>query len=419
MKNLFLLFAATGLLMASCTQNETDGFNSQNPDAIKFSAATSRASISNLATLEGDSDGFTVYGISQGASAWYTNIDGNNNYRYSSGSWGWAGTAAKWPTSAADYPMVFYAVYPQSSSGVMTVTATDPATSPLTGTVTIPSAASLQRDILAAKATATAKPAGGILPLTFKHILSKVNFGIIAGDGFTVNIQKASVVNAKMTGTYDFVAEGWSTPTGPRTFDYFKNTSANFTTTGTSSEDTAVPFYTGNHGYHLMLMPQTTSAWDKTISGLTYGAYIEVIYRIKNASGDYIGYEDANNFLSDHSESYTDGSNTWGSPLYTGIATGNNPYGSNPLYVRVGFPLEITWVPGKGYTYNICLGTAGSTNGYYVDETYYDKDGTDTGIQILGPDDKPVKPGDPIMDGTINFLVKVTEWDDQAATAVQ
>ena len=105
--------------------------------------------------------------------------------------------------------------------------------------------------------------------------------------------------------------------------------------------------------------------------------------------------------------------------MYSGITGGSLPYGNRPFYVRVGFPLEVNWVPGKGYTYNICLGTADSTNGYYVDDSYYDEDGFYTGVPIIGADGNPVEKGDPVMDGTINFLVKVTEWDDQAATAVQ
>ncbi len=418
MKKIFLMVATIGLVMASCTQNETDGFNSQNPDVVKFGAATSRASIANLSTLENDADGFSVYAIANGATDWYSGIDGSTNYRYSSGSWGWPGTPPKWPTTSSSYPMTFYAVYPPRGTYIAMVVSSDPAIPEIKAGVGIQKDVSAQKDILVAKATAGAKPTGGILPLTFQHILSKVDLGIIAGYSTKVNVQKIGIMNVKDSGEYNFES-GWSNLSGKSSYEYFKDYATNFTTAGSSeAEDTAVPFYAGNHSYHQMLMPQTTSAWDKTAAGLSTGAYIEVFYRIKNGDGDYIGYREATKYAEDH-PGYIDGTYKWGDPMYSGITGGSLPYGNRPFYVRVGFPLEVNWVPGKGYTYNICLGTADSTNGYYVDDSYYDEDGFYTGVPIIGADGNPVEKGDPVMDGTINFLVKVTEWDDQAATAVQ
>ena len=112
MKKLSICLAAAALVLASCAKDEVMQVNSQSPDVIGFSSGTSRAAINDLAALQGASAGFKVYGQTNSATVWYTNVDGTNNYAYSSPTWGWAGTAALWPTVASDYPMDFYAMYP-------------------------------------------------------------------------------------------------------------------------------------------------------------------------------------------------------------------------------------------------------------------------------------------------------------------
>ncbi len=171
-----------------------------------------------------------------------------------------------------------------------------------------------------------------------------------------------------------------------------------------------------------MLMPQSAAtgapaAWDLTETTLGTNAYIEVIYRITEGTANYIGYTNAVAYLTDY-PAFVNGSTTWGS--WTRLGEGGGTEYNGALFIKVGFQLTVNWTPGKGYTYNICLGTADSTNGHYTDTTYYDQDGNDTGIPVIGPDGEPVEQGDPVTSGIINFLISVTNWDDSpTATPLQ
>lgn len=418
MRKIFMTLAAAVFILASCSETEMTESNSQSPDAIKLSVNTTRAGISTIDALQ-NATGFTVFGTTSGVTgAWYANVAGNN-YGYSSGAWGWVGTAAQWPTTATDYPMTFYAYHPATGTGGLTVSNT--AATTISGAVVIPAAAADQKDLLAAKAIANAKPTGGILPMTFEHITSKINFGIIAGDDTDVNVQFLGINTFKNSATYNYIGESWGTASGSTNYDYWNSTTSPKATfvPATKDETTANPIYTGTHSNHLMLIPQTTTAWAPATNPtpLASESYIQVIYRLSNAGGE-IGYGDATDYL-DNNEGYVDGTHTWGTPAYTGIEEGANAYGAKPFYIRVGFPVAANWAKGKGYTYNLCLGTSGSTNGYYLDDTYYDEDGIDTGIPIKKPDGTPVEPGDPVTDGTINFLLNVTNWDDQTPIDIE
>ena len=416
MKKFVLGLAAMALIFASCSKDEVTGVNDQNPDVIGFFSSTSRATINNLAALQSDASGFKVFGTSGSSpSAWYANVAGSN-YGFASSAWGWKTTNATWPTVVADYPMNFYAMYPATHASVV-LSSTYPTVS---GAVTIPAAASAQADLLAATASTTTKPGDGKLALTFKHILSKVNFGIIAGYEKSVIVQTIGVKNVSSKGTYNYVTGAWSAIGTDAAFDYFRNTTTPFNVTGSDAAETAAtPIYTGGAAAsaNLMLMPQTHTTWNKSTT--VANSYVELIYRL-TATGlpNSIGYTNATNYLTDYT-GYVDGTDTWGS--YTGISTGGTPYGAKPLFIKVGFPMDatsFTWASGKGYTYNIGLGTLGSCNGFYTDDTYYDENGDDTGIPIIGPDGTPVEPGDPVSDDILHFLVNVTDWDDTTAPVV-
>ncbi len=412
MKKLFVTLAAAALVMTGCSKNEIETYDVPNPDHIGFTSSTSRASIADLTTLQGDEDGFRVYGTTDDeTTAWYTNVDGNNNYVYN-GSWSWAGTAALWPTTDASYPMNFYAMYP--AAGAPNAEAIDV----LTREVTIAAAAADQVDMLAAKAYTATKPASGHLNLTFNHILSKVNFGIIAGHEMEVEVQSVAIDNANSKNTYDYIAQAWGTTTSTLAdYVYYSEFDEPFKATGIASEDEVAPLYTETpHSNHLMLMPQSNTsaapeAWDYTTTTLETQSYIEVIYRIVDTTPgeDYIGYTAGADYLTDYPNYVND--ITWGD-YEGGLGTDDDTHYNGALYIRVGFPLTLAWEPGKGYTYNICLGTADSTNGYYIEDTYYDNKGVNTGIPIVGPDGEDVEPGDPVTNGIINFIVDVNDWDD-------
>ena len=432
MKKIFVTLAVAGLMLTGCTKNETVDYGVSNPDVIAFSSFTSRAPINKLETLMNDEGGFKVYGVTNGGQEWHTNVDGTNNYAYAESNWGWKNTPAEWSMNDNDYPMTFYAMYPAVVPGNVDAPST------LTTSVTILATASTQVDMLAAKASAPSKPASGKLSMTFDHILSKVNLGVIPGHSMKPEILLVKINNVNNNNTYNYVSHAWgSASTGAADYVYFQIASAAgetpatlpFTVTGGTDEDVAFPIYTGTaaDAAHLMLMPQAQgtgapAAWDFTVGTggtLETNAFIEVIYRITDVTTpatptDYIGFTNASSYIYDGYPNNI----TWDD--YTnGLGDGTNNTYNGAFYIRVGFPVTVNWLEGKGYIYNICLGTADSTNGYYIDNTYYDEEGNDTGVPILSHGD-PVVNGDPVTSGVINFLLEVNNWDDNpAATPLQ
>ena len=431
MKKIFVILAAAGLMLAGCTKNVTEGYDGHDPNVIGFSSSTTRASIYTLSTLTGDANGFKVFGrIANMDNAWYTNVGGTNNYAYTSASstWGWKVADAVWPTTEASYPMTFYAMYPVKNLSTETVAV-------LSDNIEIAATAAQQVDMLSAKNSAAGKPSSGQISLAFQHILSKVNFGVIAGHEMTAELRSLAIRNVHKKSTYNYISQEWSGTTADATgYDYYivADDAAPFNATGDIDEDIPVAINTGNdHSNHLMLMPQATgtggtgapAAWDKTSATIASGAYIEVVYRITDgASGsdeNYVGYAAGAKYLTDYPAFATGGGNIGWGETYTGLGTGGGTLYDGALYVKVGFPVTLNWEAGKGYTYNICLGTANSSNGYYIDDFYYDDEGVKTNVPIIGPDGEPVDPGDPVTDGIINFLIRVTPWGDDTTTALQ
>ena len=420
----FLMFTATAsIVMVSCSKSEVTKFNVQNPDVIGFSLTTSRAPINTLLTVQSNSAGFEVYATNPGsitATSWYTGVDGTENYGYgtSGTNWGWIASGnPTWPTSAVGYPMSFYAMYP--SDGVAPYTYPN-----IQRVITIAALATNQVDHLAARAIGVAgKPSDGRLSMTFNHILSKIDFGIVAGHAKTVILQESGVQNVHSVATYDYVTGLWGSTGTDTDYEYYKNLMTPIQFTGTdTNEATPVPIYTAGHSNHLMLMPQTAHiTWDPTgiivANTVTAGSFASLTYRLTNAADDEIGYTNAGDYEVDY-PGYLTGISWPGWSTYTALGSGTDEY-NDALFIKVGFPLaaaNFTWALGKGYTYNIGLGTNGSCNGYYTADTYFDKDGNDTGIPVIGSDGTKVDIGDPVTDGIIHFKVTVTNWDDLAAS---
>lgn len=402
MKNLAVCLATCGLIFASCSNNdvfeENNDIHSQ--DNINFSANTTRASINGLDQVKG---GFKVFATKTGPSSWYINGD---TYEFKDGSWNWpfvsSQTEYKWPTVAGEYPMNFYAFYPQKATGFTPSTNT---IGTVTANITIQSDPATQTDFLAANyKNVTTKPASGKLNLMFKHITSKINFSVIAGTGANVFVQQLHMQNVGNTGTFSYNDLIWkpftTSEVGTGKYKYFPTEVVPSTTTAlptftpaTANETDKNPVYGADpHSHNLMLRPQTeTKTWTNTkpnpvVEVITPdGAYIESVYRIE-ANGDVnaVGYKSA----VDHPD-YQTGS-------YSG-----------PLFIKVGFPLgaSLTWDQGKGYMYSLMLGTAAGTGGIIIDDNYYDDKGKRTDLTI-----KDKEPGDPVNDGNIHFNVDVTEW---------
>jgi hypothetical protein len=414
---LLFIESLVGMLPTSCAVDKITEEVVSHPDYIGFSSTTTRASGVDLSTMQNDVSGFRVYATGGSYPLdWYSDvdhnrIDGTNNYRYSFNQWVFD-NPVKWSSAASNYPMSFYAYYPLLPAG-LSVTGNFVSGVELTGDYTVQGVGS-QVDLLAAKATAASKPASGKLTLTFNHILSKINFGIIAGTGTAPVIQSLQVVNVGDKRTYDFAGANWvSTPqavTGNASYYYFGAPGGAVIATFTPpvrDESTANPISTGIHNKHLMLMPQTSASW-KPQSGTapvaTSGGYISMTYRMSTGNGTNgignpreVGFADAKQ----HPDYATSG----------GGITG-------PLYVKAGFPLpatagNFTWEKGRSYLYNIVLGAHGSCNGYILDENYYDEKGERTNLKLVEVGNENKKIGDKLQDGVIHVILDVDNWDNQ------
>lgn len=399
MKKITLGLSLLGLIFAGCSNQEDPGNNTEtNPKVINFAASTSRASVNKLTQVE---SGFPVYAMKGDApSTWYISGD---TYLKSAGVWGWQTVAANhnWPTTTSGYPMNFYAFYPAIATGFTPSTATAGA---LTAAVVVQTSRTSQTDYLATKyEDVQSKPGSGALNLSFKHIMTKIDMGIIPGTGATVYVNQLGIKNVASQGTYDYVAQSWSvTNTYTDTYDYISGNDAVFVA---STSNTPNPVYTGEHSNHLMLMPQasTPSFKPSTPSAAPSNGYISCLYRIETVDNvNSVGFKNATS----HPAYATSGS------TYTG-----------PLYIKVAFPLSttplaspvFTWEAGKGYTYNIKLGTPDASGGYLDDGKYYDDNGNPTNLDVV-PGNK--QPGDPISSGIINFEVVVEDWNEQTPSEI-
>ncbi len=408
MKQKHLLIAAAALAFASCSKEEAptvgapEAFNTK---AISFSSNTTRASVVDLAALEADATGFKVYATdAKTPNVWYADADSETidgeNYKYNTGVWAWTSITPLWPTDIAQYPMNFLAIYPAA-------TTTNETVGDLMSDITIKSDPAAQMDIMTASASAASKPSDGKLALCFKHILSRINFNVVAGKDVDVELQRIAVDNVGDNGTYSLQDAAWDeAPTvfaSKYTYQELDGVDK-FTTTGTDAAEKAGAFV-GSTDDYLMLMPQSGApAWVpatwKTIADPNNmeGAYIEVIYRFDSTSNSemrvgYASYADHPSYIADPDNTKFD------------------KYEADPtaLYVRVAYPLTATWEIGKAYSYNIALGTANATNGYLIDDVYYDKNGEPTDFEV---DIDGVEPGDPISSNEINFTVTICkDWE--------
>jgi len=450
-KPIFGIAAIAALMLAGCAKNEVNSVNVPNTDAIHLTTNTSRAAINYLDNMQGDPAGFKCYCTSNGD--WYSDgantLDGSIPHICGSTTtdiWDFA-PQVKWPTNAGDYPLNFYAWYPFAPAGLMdnssapavtfdfevleSVDANDPDPTIISRAV-VPTT---QVDLLSGKSFTNAKPASANLSMTFNHILSKINFGIIADEGYTAYVQSVGVANVAKTGTYDVVSQGNWTGASISDFAYsysyyngalgaiaqeFAGQAGNAPSNAAS---VAVPFYANpsTNSNHLMLMPQdpTSNMWtlpgapiDPDPSGAPKTkTYIYLFYRCETTSPsfstpnpNFIGYADA----SQH-------------PDYAGIDAAHAGY-TGPLFVKVGYPYTGAWNKGYGYIYNIEL--PGTSGGYLIDENFYDENGDPTNLEV-GP--TPEDPGghypdvpQPILnnDEYIHLIPVVTGWDDTTVIPV-
>jgi hypothetical protein len=91
-----------------------------------------------------------------------------------------------------------------------------------------------------------------------------------------------------------------------------------------------------------------------------------------------------------------------------------NVTATDPLFLKVGFPLKDPWEAGKSYIYVLHLGDPNTSGGYVTDPNFVDKDGNATIFPAIRPDEvnKPIiNPTEPANnDLPIGFDITVSEW---------
>lgn len=389
---------ATLVLLASCGQEHPAYYGDGN---ISLDPTTDRATAPLSAVLDLtdiQANGFTVWATADNnTTGWMAGIAGAQHV-YNSGVWSFS-TPVAWPTDAAAYPVNFHAMYPAPAvitAAGSTIASTYP---DLTVDFTVPATAADQFDLAGSKAVANTQPVTDQLAVTFHHLLSKIDFSFTVATDLTAYVQALGVENLANTGTYDFVAEAWTSTPSVYTarYDYYKGASASLTfATGTN-----LPVYAGVHSNHLMMLPQNNPfmEWDTTAVPTTEN-YVTLFYRMEqSANTNFLGYPQA----SSHPAFATDGGST---------------SATSPLYVKVGFSFTLDWVAGRGYVYNISLATR--NGGFLLDQNFYDEAGVRTGLLFGDNDgDGTVDPAQPVPpqevlggDGNIHLIPTVSGWDD-------
>lgn len=405
-------FSATLFLIiaTSCSKtNDTTSGNTYDSNSINFATQTTKATDNDLDAMEGDADGFVVYGVELNDTSWYEELDGNR-YIYDSTTqlWGWASTEApSWPVPF--YQMNFYAYYPASAAG-FTLTAVAPST--IIGEIVVEPSILNQTDYLAsASGDVMTKPLSGMQPLNFAHITSKISFSVLQIKDVLTVIRQLGIENIINQGSYDYINSTWNrlSNTNIGSFDNYVGSSGPFAKYGV--ENQVDPIRIDDH--YLMLIPQAggqeddqTPLWDGSItlddSGelVPDGAYISIRYRtsINNDSEDLIGY--AFRETSPNDSEWRDGS------YYHTVYKKDGGSYNGPLYVKAGFKLSadlLNWVAGTEYNYTLLLNQSG---GIYLSEYYYDVDGTNTKIRVDGSPSV----GDPVYTSDISAGITVDGW---------
>ena len=395
MKTNFLtgLIITALITIASCSRDEISSVNNIDENSIGFELSTgkTRAEVANVKTLQEDADGFGVFATNGATSA--TFID-NKGYKYEGAAWKWAELNMLWPTESAGFPVSFYAYHPKDKTTL---------TGSLTANYTIAEDPENQVDHLVANQAGVAvKPISGDVLLAFRHILSKIDFKVVTGSKVTVEIQSVSVKNVGNTGKFSFSNLGWKTPPLVWNSD-FSYMTAPVKAANKFAGQTVAKDVTGSSGA-LMLMPQNLSGrgWDKTLPGLNYSSYIEVVYRVyETESGkDVVGFSDA----SKHPD-YTEGTPVTG-----------------PLFIKVGYPLPTDWLMGKAYAYTIHIADGNSSGGNLIEGTFIDENGEGTSLIVVYPETgEPIEPPDVIFpdNDVIGFVVNVENWGPQEDNSLE
>lgn len=405
-------------LLASCAKNETTGNSGIDERAIdvnsiSFQATTgSRAAISNLDNLKGLTNGFEVIGISNygdangTAASLFGDNDGafKNNYKFTNPKWDWVdGTGKEWPT-VEKYPLRFIAAHPFQTGLTWNNTEFEITPEPLIEN---------QVDLLVANATATTKPATGIMPLDFKHALTALQVQVLSSANYVVNIKEVSFHTLDEIKKYNYATQTWSNLADDKQvktyYNYFQSTAVESVQALTfpATDPVAQEVVSGNYSTTaattgvgpLMIIPQDRYGADPAHFKTAYEAWV--------AGGKTGDFPDA------RAQEVLAGG-IYMQVIYNMTDGTDYVVGAPGKYIRVFYPIHIPmpsgkgWNAGKRYTYTIHLGTPDASNGTVMDPDYSTEDPTTPG----GGGDLPdgVEPGNPVSKGNITFTVGVDEW---------
>lgn len=365
------------MAMASCSQDETIGIN-HDGDEITFNVVTNNATrAADVFCNQNLPDGFYVSAISDGK----TYIDGDH-VTGSNGNWTNTSGTRYWPETAVD----FYAHVNGEASYTWTVEE-GKATAKFENFQVSKDVAD-QVDLLYAVKTGQEK-ADGQVSLNFRHALSQIVFQAKnTNENLYVEIAGVSVVNVGGKNTFTFPSVNTETnidhpETGPGDDGVYEDGefgSINYDaswgtwdnlTSGTEKYDvdfdktpvpgnnTLVALTTKNdpskeyNSNAMLLLPQTTSAWDPETNPLpgatgNTGSYLLVDCAIFNVAGD----------------DYADGD----------VCLWGELQGSTWNTKELAIPVAFDWEQGKKYVYTLVFGEG---NGGYDPDPEPDPDPED------------------------------------------
>ncbi len=269
-----LLTAVAALAIVGCSQNEEIEKAGEKAE-INFGtivSKTTRAAVTNLATLQGEGVGFTVYAYNSGtktmaavASSELKVFMSNVKVTYNISTWEATGGPYYWPLTDN---IQFFAYGNPGTTDLVYNSPADSQTYP-TITYTVADVAG-QKDFVVAKETDKTKlnSTSGV-SLGFTHALTQVNFSVKGADKYTYKVTSITLKGIANKGTYNFGAtsDEWEISSEATTTNYLYSLKDDNSVTGTTA------YAIGADDSALMLMPQKMPTEDNK-------ATIEVVYQV-------------------------------------------------------------------------------------------------------------------------------------------
>lgn len=348
------------MAMASCSQDETIGIN-HDGDEITFNVVTNNATrAADVFCNQNLPGGFYVSAISDGK----TYID-KDYVTGENGNWTNTSGTRYWPETPVD----FYAYVNAGTSYKWSVDGAGKATAKFEN-FTVNNTVGSQEDLLYAVKKNQSKTNNGTVNLNFRHALSQIVFQAKnTNENLYVEIAGVSVVNVGGTNTFTFPLENTETNIEHKDYDTdgdgvyetgefgsinydaswgtwdnltsgTEKYDVDFDKTSVPGNNTLVALTTANetgkeyNSNAMLLLPQTTSAWDPEThpdpKKENTGSYLLVDCAIFNVAGD----------------DYTDGD----------VCLWGEQQGSTWNTKELAIPVAFDWQQGKKYVYTLVFG---------------------------------------------------------------